>query len=308
MYPDGSNAIEYLQEAKVGCEMKACLFPVDEHTCYFTFLVMGYNASEVILSSSQRFENMARRSTIRTQGTGTWSLKKTSPSTFLVQVSQMRDSWSTSVLRYTVTLTRKPTYFYLKIFVPVLLIWMVNICAVILPADSGERISLLVTCFLAEIVYLDTVFSSLPETSDYSPLAVIFVFILLVFSALQIFLACLTSSAANGMEKASRWKHKFVSVMKKVLCLEPLIRKRPSKCEYTVEAQDKNNKEDSCELEVAECPSTPVEDSLDVASLLERSVGVKLLDRVTVIISIGSVVAVPTVVVIFFLRAVEFPC
>ena len=277
-----------------------------------TFAVMGYNASEVILSSSERHEEAERSSTIRSQGTGTWSLMIQGPNAFLASVSQRQASWKTSHLQYTIALNRKATYYGLRIFVPVVLIWMVNICAVILPANSGERISLLVTCFLAEIVYLDTVFNTLPETSDYVPQVVLLVLLLLFFSGLQILFACLTSNVAGRQETTwpkSKRIQKLISVVKKLLCLESIIPKKNSKTTQEASFQEENSKEiDSTELEVMEAPRAAKETSMDAEATQQKSFVVQIIDRITVIVSVALVVVVPTFIALIYNKIVKVRC
>ena len=70
---------------------------------------------------------------------------------------------------FTLTLRRKPTFFVNNIIIPSMLITFISILGFILPADSGEKVSLQVTVLLALAVFQLLVADLLPPDSDSTP-------------------------------------------------------------------------------------------------------------------------------------------
>ena len=88
--------------------------------------------------------------------------------------------------------------------IPITLLAVISSAATILPAMTGDRIALLISCMLATIVYLDTLFKYLPESSRSFPLIFLWVLLNLVSTTLQIVLACICLNWANKEEKKKK--------------------------------------------------------------------------------------------------------
>ncbi len=128
-----------------------------------------------------------------------------------------------SVLTSSISLKRKPEYYWLTMLAPITLLCIITFCAVLLPRETGERTSLLITCLLAQIVYLDTILKNVPKTSDYVPLLVIFLCVVLVFTASQIGLTAITSyyaERANKGKNVSSWHRKIIKIFSKVCMIK----------------------------------------------------------------------------------------
>ena len=141
------------------------------------------------------------------------------------------------------------SYYVLTVIGPIVLICIVTFCSVLLPWESGERTSLLITCFLALIVYLDTILNNVPKTSDYIPVIVWFVIIVLIFTILQIAFTALASYYAERAVK----KKKFVAPHKRVVNLIKKIffksrKKEIAKIKTFKEADYQNGAENDMEI------------------------------------------------------------
>ncbi len=88
--------------------------------------------------------------------------------------------------------------------------------------------ALLITCFLAQFFYLNTVLHIVPKTSDYVPMLIIFIYVVLVFTAAQLGLTAITAyyaKKANKNSVLSPWHQKIIMSLSKI-CLLGLFRKR----------------------------------------------------------------------------------
>ena len=133
-------------------------------------------------------------------------------------------------------------YYVLTVIGPIILICIVTFCSVWLPWESGERTSLLITCFLALIVFLDTILGNVPKTSDYVPLIVWFVVVVLLFTIIQIMFTALASYYA---ERANRGK-KFIPPYKIIMAyINKILFKRKSKEDAKIQSLDQADYQES---------------------------------------------------------------
>lgn len=91
---------------------------------------------------------------------------------------------------------RRSSYFVLTIFMPVIMLLLLNSVVFLLPTDSGERVGYSITCLLALAVFLTLTADNLPRTSD--PLSVLACFLMLLV---------MTSAGICLMTILSVWLH-----------------------------------------------------------------------------------------------------
>lgn len=75
-----------------------------------------------------------------------------------------------SAVVYTLTLTRKPTYFMFYLSPPVIVLVLLSLLSFFIPTESGERIGFVTTILLALMVFLNIMPEYLPKTSDQVPI------------------------------------------------------------------------------------------------------------------------------------------
>ena len=160
---------------------------MDKHKCNITLGAVSHNASDVVLLPSP-----AKNSSDSPLSTDIWNIALNDPVFYATNVIGYPLNWKTSIVKRSLQLERKPDYFWIAIMIPMILLCVVTFCAVILPRDSSDKISLLITCFLAQVVFLDVVLKMLPITSNYVSLLVSFVVMVLVATVAQILLVCIT--------------------------------------------------------------------------------------------------------------------
>ena len=83
------------------------------------------------------------------------------------------------------------------------LLGILSMCSVFLPATTGDRIALLLSCLLSIMISLETTFKHVPNNSDRFPILVFMIIIILLNTVLQIILAgiCLNWANKNASKK-----------------------------------------------------------------------------------------------------------
>ncbi|XP_065067925.1 neuronal acetylcholine receptor subunit beta-3-like [Rhopilema esculentum] len=203
VYPDGHTTLDFAVMIKLTCNMPACLFPADEHACPLIFNSISYDNRDIKMVYNTEIDKAYGQFT--KSETGLWKIIRSNVTeiNFPASVGPESKPTNSSALYMILKFVRKPGYYWLTVVSPMVLICIVTFCSVLLPWESGERTSLLITCFLALIVYLDTILGSVPKTSDYVPVIVFFVILVLIFTIMQITFTALASYYA---ERASRGK------------------------------------------------------------------------------------------------------
>lgn len=143
----------------VGCAIKARKFPFDVQTCHLDFLSWTNPVSVLDLQTSR-----AELSRDRYQENEEWWLEHMQITYYLQPYGD--DHWAH--VKYTFTLRRKWLFYILNIIAPIMCISLLNITTFLLPASSGEKITLCISTFLTLAVFLTIITNSLPESSEES--------------------------------------------------------------------------------------------------------------------------------------------
>ncbi|XP_061175588.1 acetylcholine receptor subunit alpha-1-A-like [Saccostrea echinata] len=143
---------------KTGCVVDVAYFPFDRQTCNITFTHWGFTDKQV------KFE----------PSTSTLDLTDYSPSDEW-SITQSRLIEETvdggSFVKIEITLERKPTYYMVNFFLPIIILGILTALVFILPLESGERVGYSVTGFLTFAVYLTLIAEGMPRTSE--PMAIL---------------------------------------------------------------------------------------------------------------------------------------
>ncbi|KAK3094590.1 hypothetical protein FSP39_003701 [Pinctada imbricata] len=164
-FPDSEAEIHFTGEVvwKIGdflqtaCDIDITHFPFDRQTCAIDIKSATPMREIKLIPSRKRIYTSFMGSN------GAWTLKGTR-----VDLTVRND---TGVLSFKLNLERRSTFFVMNLFVPVVVLILLNSFVFILPADSGERTGFAITCMLAIAVFLTLVSETLPKTSK--PLSVL---------------------------------------------------------------------------------------------------------------------------------------
>jgi len=138
-------------------------FPFDTQKCTMVFEAVGYTGSELAMQSINDHVDFHG-----TAGTAGWVVEET---------EMMTNSEDGNIhIISSITLRRNPVYFILNVFLPIVLLSAMNIFVFILPVQSGEKASFVITVFLSLAVFLTIVSSNLPENSENVSILNVYVF------------------------------------------------------------------------------------------------------------------------------------
>jgi len=91
---------------------------------------------------------------------------------------------------YTIEISRRSLFYLCNLIFPMIIIGMLTMLSFLLPAESGERISLAITLLLAMTVFMLVVADIIPATSDVIPLVGIFFSASMVEMVVMIVVLC----------------------------------------------------------------------------------------------------------------------
>ena len=147
------------------------------------------------------------------------------------------------------TIRRKPDYYNLNIIVPTFATATLIILTLIVPWNSGERISFAVTVLLSIIVFLLIVSENLPKT-DNKPLLSRMIIGLIYFSLVGVTFTVIISSVHNHIDNESFVKNKwFIKLFSKCQCTKKKLIKSITRNTSYTEAINNETKE----INIKEC-------------------------------------------------------
>ncbi|XP_069105816.1 neuronal acetylcholine receptor subunit alpha-3-like [Argopecten irradians] len=192
------------------CSVDMTRYPADSQNCSVLMLPWGYGINEIKLVPQSRTFYMKMYTP-----NGEWDIDRTLIDNFFGVY------YDTSIIGFSMILTRKSKYFIISMVVPVFILCFLNPFVFLLPAPSGERISYTITMFLSLAVYMTLVGDNMPKVSE--PMAGISYFILvsLVFSAAIVMLTIFTlrCEAVTDVTKFPSWLITLLKKKKSLICM-----------------------------------------------------------------------------------------
>jgi hypothetical protein len=161
---------------KSTCAADVRKFPFDTQKCSMVFETQGYTNQEIEIHSVE--DHIDFHGYGITSG---WYVEDT-------DIETQSENGAEIHILCSLTLRRNPTYFILNIFLPIVLLSFMNLCVFILPVQSGEKASFVITVFLSLAVFLTIVSSNLPENTDNVSILNIYVCICTLLSVIIAFL------------------------------------------------------------------------------------------------------------------------
>lgn len=297
---NGETEFDAAIRMQIQCKMASCFFPIDKHKCRIFLLLVNHDESEVKFVADP-----TPCTQFVTKGNGLWHLEEEEATVFSHFLE--KDWISSAVVKYLI-LEQRPAYFITTVTGPVTLICMVMVCALLLPSGSSDRMTLLVTCFLAQIVNLDVLFKLLPQTSEYVSYIVTFVLMILVFTVLQLILSCLTAYFEKNRDKLHiaeallqrLWRYiKQASPKRKKIVNSPVIHVKESG-----NSQEENNQqENQNEIDEDINKRMPVDQQKEEDALVFRLI--HILSAITIV---WLAIILPLVCILAYMRKPSFLC
>ncbi|XP_048771931.2 neuronal acetylcholine receptor subunit beta-2-like [Ostrea edulis] len=176
-YQDDGAALWYTGDyIETSCDIDITHFPFDRQLCKIEMIPWNYRHRELQLLISRNDINLENF----TQN-GEWVLYGTA--------AERVGDGPFEYIYFKLYLERRSSFFIVNLFIPVVLLTLLNCMVFLLSADSGERVGYAITCLLSMTVYLTLVSDTIPKTSK--PISVLS-FVLMILLILSAFICFLT--------------------------------------------------------------------------------------------------------------------
>ena len=186
VYSDGSIFWSRPGLIKSTCIFNLTYFPYDQQTCKLKFGSWAYDSTEIYLNeginNSIDLDNYQEHEE--------WTLTDYYTKKNSIKYSCCENYYHDIEFYYTIR--RKPNYYVLNIIVPTFATATLIILTLLVPWNSGERISFAVTVLLTIIVFLLIVSENLPKT-DSKPLLSLMIIGLIYFSLVGVMFTVIIS-------------------------------------------------------------------------------------------------------------------
>ncbi|GFN98805.1 neuronal acetylcholine receptor subunit alpha-3 [Plakobranchus ocellatus] len=177
------------------CKLDLTKYPFDKQNCQIQMVVMSYSEKEILFHA---FKDKAHF-TFFTQN-GEWDVAKSHVTTPTISV----DGENLTSVVITFQLERKPVFLMICMILPIVFLSLLNLLVFVIPVDSGEKISYGITVLLALTVFMSTMSSMLPRSSETMPLIISYIFCLMVISVLTVVVSIAIVKIHHMEEKEER--------------------------------------------------------------------------------------------------------
>eukprot|EP00794_Sanderia_malayensis_P016939 gene16940-18646_t len=195
------------------CAVDITWFPVDQQTCDLVFGSLSYSKSRLKLVSQQLQKSYSDFASNHHVTNGEWIVKKMTAKLNEHHYDCCHEAVSQVV--FSLTLKRRPLYFFLYLIFPVIAIVLLSLMVFKIPAQAGERVGFAITCLLTMGVYLIVISQDLPKTADNAPMVGILYVTLFYVMVLGVLTGIINARLAYKMTPAPPEKlYKFVLKMR----------------------------------------------------------------------------------------------
>ncbi len=200
VFPTGKVLHWFPVLLKSYCPMSIELFPFDVHHCPITLSPWVCSNYQIKLSPTQ---NVAVLGTSQWDVSKNWIVKNFTGTKSLINYEEIGGSIDgCDQMDFTIVLKRKSTFYVFNLLVPCYLISIIACLCYAIPLHGGERINLLLTTFLAIMVFVLVVLEIVPEESASLPLFSQFLLLVMMLNMLQL-LYCTFVLGFNSRDRIS---------------------------------------------------------------------------------------------------------
>lgn len=152
------------------CSPSVKHYPFDRQECSFVYTPWGYTSNEILLEMAQSDWELCQY-----EENGMWSLLDT----WTEQYTEHNQSY----VKFHFTIQRQPLFVIMSTVLPVCLVSVLNVFVFLIPANSGERVTFGITCFLALVFMLQTTLVDIPHVAQPLPFLCLCLLVMLSISA-----------------------------------------------------------------------------------------------------------------------------
>lgn len=188
----------------VHCEMDVTYFPFDYQICYLQVTSWVYDTNKVNLTKATDYVN-----TEDYNENGEWILHSTS----VTETTRTEEGETFSTVNFVLTLKRRSGYYLSQIIFPILVISFLTNITFLLPTDSGEKISFILTVLLSLAVLLTLIGDSMPTTSRHTSILSVYLSMVLSLSGIVILVTVLNLRLFLKVKQKEvpNWLRKFTT-------------------------------------------------------------------------------------------------
>ncbi len=166
------------------CPMSIELFPFDVHSCPITLSSWVCSNRRIKLSPTQ---NVAVLGTSQWDVSKNWIVKSFTGKKSIISYEEIGAGLDgCDQMDFTIVMKRKSTFYVFTLLVPCYMISIMACMCYAIPPQGGERINLLLTTFLAIMVFMLVVLEIVPEESASLPLFLQFLLLVMLLNMLQL--------------------------------------------------------------------------------------------------------------------------
>ena len=156
-FSDGSAFWTQTTMFNTFCDVNPQYFPFDSHTCFIKVSGWGTDASYVNYTENGIFREDLQQNT-------EWELVSSE-----AKSKQINRSYTLSNVEFYFTFKRRSGYYVLTVIIPFTVVSVLGLLTFPLPPESGEKVSLGMTCLLSFFVIQASVSEHLPTSSHTMP-------------------------------------------------------------------------------------------------------------------------------------------
>ncbi|XP_046368627.2 neuronal acetylcholine receptor subunit beta-4-like [Haliotis rufescens] len=183
----GEARLLFLESFKTSCQIDITLYPFDQQRCSILFTPV--NSYKFGIQKTGSFIEFLPTFFIENSE---WDLVDVLANVVDVQMEHI-----SSVASFDFLLKRKSMFYVVSIIFPMALLSLLNACVFLLPADSGEKMSYLISIFVSYAVFMNFVNDSIPKSGDVCRLSV-YLTLILCQSCLAIITTMATLNVRNN--------------------------------------------------------------------------------------------------------------
>ena len=147
------------------CPINIEHFPFDTQKCKLKIGSWRYNGFDIDLRLQETIKGIDLKNL---EANSVWELKSVTTVRNSVKYTCCPEPYYD--VTYTLEFRRKPLYYVMTIIFPSILLSLLSCISFLFPADSGERVSLVISVLLGLVVFMLIVNERTPVTSDATPM------------------------------------------------------------------------------------------------------------------------------------------
>ncbi|ESO95054.1 hypothetical protein LOTGIDRAFT_94361, partial [Lottia gigantea] len=151
------------------CDVSIRYYPFDTQTCIIQLETSTYQNSEITFTIEEEIVDLSEFSP-----NGKWNLVSTAV--------KRGNSIYKDIANIQLTMKRRSAFYVLNVILPIILLSYMGSLVFVLPADSGEKMSLAVTILLAYVLFLTLISDNMPQTSLQTSILAVYLSILVAMS------------------------------------------------------------------------------------------------------------------------------